>query len=156
MAERNENARLERECRVFGRYLLSQDMNPYILKKYVQAHGILSWKGAPGFFDPLLVKIATWHPLATKICDAYARFFSPRGVLRKKLVLLLSLLELTPPYFQRIDAADGGSRLRLFAVIVWKGATMVFSLLLSVFILLPLQLLSKIIGGKRFTEGKSV
>jgi hypothetical protein len=153
MAELRPAARLERECRVFGGYLLGREMNPYVLGKYAQAHETLAWENAPGFFDRLLTGLAARHALATKICDAYARFFSPQCVLRKKLVLLLAILELTPPYYRDIDAVAARSRLMLFAAVVGKGATLAFCLVLAVPVLLPLQLLSKVAAGRRAAGG---
>lgn len=148
--------RLERECRVFGRYLLGQEMSPYVRTKYAEGHAALAWDRGPGFFDPLLVAIAARHPLAVKPCDAYARFFRPRGLLRKKLVLLLAILEMTPPYYRSIDAAGPGSLPALSVAVAWRGFTMVLALVPAVIVLLPLQVLSRISSGRRAAEGENV
>jgi hypothetical protein len=149
MAERRPNARLERECRAFGRYLLRRDMNAYVCLKYARAHEVLAWENAPGGFDSLLVRIAAWHPLTTKLCDAYARFFSPRSFLRKKLVLLLAIAEVSPPYCRALDATDGGGWPMLFARIVWRGMGMALCLLLALPVLLPLQMVLGMAGSRR-------
>jgi len=92
--------------------------------------------------------------LLTRSCDAYARFFSPRGALRKKMVLLLAILELTPPYFHFIDAADTGGWFMFFIRVMGRGMVMVFCLLPALFTFLPLQLLLNVTGPKR-RQGKS-
>ncbi len=152
--ERLPCARLERECRVFGRYLLGRDVNPYVRLKYAQAHEILAWENAPGGFDSLLIRIAARHPMATKLCDAYARFFAPRGFLRKKLVLLLAIAEVSPPFCRALDATDAGGWPMFIARTMLKGMGMVLCLLLALPVLLPLQLFLKMAGSGR-REGES-
>jgi hypothetical protein len=85
------------------------------------------------------------HPLLAKPCDAYARFLAPHGTLRKKMVLLLAIVEVTPPYFHFIDTADAGGWFMFFVHTMWKGAGMVLCLLPALLLLLPLQLLLTII-----------
>lgn len=154
MSAEKTAAKIDGECLALGRYLLKQDVNEYVRDKYRSANVMLGLENAAGRFDALLVNIAVKHPMLTKTCDAYARFFSPHGALRKKMVLLLAIFELTPPYFYFIDAADAGGWFMLFVRIMWKGMGMVFCLLPALFTFLPLQLLLKVIGPKR-REGKS-
>ena len=138
-------ARIDGECLALGRYLFNQDVNEYVRDKYRSANAMLGLESAAKRFDWLLVAIAMRHPLLAKVCDAYARFFAPRGTLRKKMVLLLAIVEVTPPYFHFIDAADAGGWFRFFVHTIWKGTGMVLCLLPALLLLLPLQLLLKII-----------
>lgn len=147
-------ARIDSECRALGRYLFQQDVNEYMRDKYRSANALLGLDNATGRFDALLVAMAVRHPLLAKPCDAYARFFVPHGALRKKMVLLLAIAEVSPPTFRFLDAADDGGQFMLFVRIMGKGMGMVFCLLPALLILLPLQLLLKMIGSRR-RQGES-
>ncbi len=139
-------ARIDGECLALGRYLFGQDVNEYVRDKYRAASAVLGLENGTGRFDRLLVSLAVRHPLLAKPCDAYARFFAPRGTLRKKMVVLLAIAEVTPPTFRALDAADPGGWSLLFVRTMWKGAGMVLCLLPALIILLPLQLSLKWTG----------
>lgn len=141
-------AKLDGECLALGRYLFKQDVNAYVRDKYRSANAMLGLD-ASGRFDRLLVAMAVRHPLLAKPCDAYARFLAPQGALRKKMVLLLAIAEVTPPTFHSLDAADGGGLGMLFVRIMCRGMGMVLCLLPALLVLLPLQLLLKMTGSRR-------
>lgn len=154
MSAEKTAARIDGECRALGRYLFKQDVNEYVRDKYRSANAMLGLDKAAGRFDGLLVAIAVRHRLLAGACDAYARFFAPQGVLRKKMVLLLAIAEVTPPTFRFLDGADAGGGGMFFVRIMRRGMGMVFFLLPALLVLLPLQLLLKLIGFRR-REGES-
>ncbi|MBN2346080.1 MAG: hypothetical protein JXO51_06785 [Candidatus Aminicenantes bacterium] len=145
----NADARLEREGRVFGRYLLGREAGAAVGARYAAAHGTLDWGEGRGWFERLLLAAAARHPLATRACDAYSRFLCPNSLLRRKLILLLAILELTPPFYREIDAAGPASAPKLAALIAWKGLTMAALLLPALVVLLPLQAASRVLAGRR-------
>jgi len=149
MSTEKTDAKIDNECLALGRYLFNQEVNEYVRDKYRSANAMLGLGNTVGLFDALLVNIAVRHPLLAKACDAYARFFVPQGALRKKMVLLLAIAEVTPPTFRFLDATDAGGWFMFFVRIMWKGMGMVFILLPALFVLLPLQLLLKMIGFTR-------
>lgn len=149
-------ARIDGECRALGRYLFGREVNEYMLAKYRSGCAQLGLDDAAGRFDSLLVAMAVRHPLLAKAGDAYARFLAPRGTLRKKMVLLLAIAEVSPPTFRYIDAADGGGRFMLFVHTMGRGMGMVLCLLPALVVLLPLQLGLKMIGPGRRPGGSRV
>ena len=59
--------------------------------------------------DGFLVKVAGIGPWSTKIIDAYTRVFRPFSTVRKKLILLLAILESCAPTHAYLDSVDSGS-----------------------------------------------
>lgn len=100
---------LTAECAVFGRYLTGRPPSAYALEKYLAGHGLLMAGAGPvDAVDRLLVRVATGGPIAARIADAYARHARPTGLLRRKLVLLLAVLESSPPTHAWINGAEHG------------------------------------------------
>jgi hypothetical protein len=138
---------LMRECRVFSRYLVRQKPNNYVLEKYSECHEKSNFKPA-GFFDSLLLKLATRSSFFTRMTDAYSRFFCSNSIVRKKLAYLMAILEVSPPYFRFYDSADGTGKLGFLVKIGFKSMGMTFHLLISFIFLFPLQVVSKLTKKK--------
>src|SRR4051812_40319378 len=88
---------LERECQVFTEFLLGCATHAYAIRKYVDAHRVSAIFSTGTRFDFYLLRTARMHWTFAKLADGYARFFAPQALLRKKLVLLLAILESSPP-----------------------------------------------------------
>jgi hypothetical protein len=97
------HADLEQECRVFTRFISRVEPSPYVTRKYVDAHRLGPDLAPADLFDGWLVAVARSSPPLTRLADAYARHFAPRTTLRRKLVLLLAILESSPPFNRVID-----------------------------------------------------
>lgn len=98
-----------RECQVFSAYLLGVTPTAFVLGKYAVAHRVSTGFTSGGDFDDFLVRSATRHRVLTRMADAYARAFVPRSLLRRKLVLLLAILETCPRTGPMIDTAPGAT-----------------------------------------------
>jgi hypothetical protein len=111
-------ATLLRECRVFCRHLSGEAPEPIVIQKYLQAHacGVVEPRRGTPALDRWLVRIARTGTLAARWADAYAALFSRRGLLRRKLILLLAILE-TVPRTSRMIASTS----RMPPVVVWLG-----------------------------------
>ena len=98
---------LDRECSVFSIYLIGEPPSEYVKRKYREAHqtGLLLDAAAQPAED-FLVRVASIGPWSAKIIDAYTRIFRPFSTVRKKLVLLLAILESCAPSHARLDSAD--------------------------------------------------
>ena len=135
-------AGLERECRTFTRYLVRRDPTPYVTGKYCDAH-VASAAFTGDRFDHRLTAVARLHPIVTFIADAYARFFVPRGGFRKKLILLLAILETCPPFYRAMEqAADG----RLLGQVIHVGARLLLfvpAAIVGAVLFVPLRLVSR-------------
>jgi len=128
------------ECRVFCRYLCGSDPQPYVERKYVEAHEKVSGLTASTRFDRFLLGFVIRGPLYTKLADSYARFFASASVVRKKLVLLAAILETCPGASRFLGPMDSGNQFLLLLRMFGKGLLFLTSLLLAVIFLLPVQL----------------
>ncbi len=99
-----DSEHLERECRTFTRLLSGMPASPYVIIKYIDAHGVHPALDDAAGFERTLIHAASAGPFAARLADAYARRAMPRGVLRKKLVLLLAILETSRGFHREIDA----------------------------------------------------
>ena len=131
------------ECRVFTRFLVAGAPDAYITETYVAAHSRRAEFGRAVPGDEVLLSLARWSPVGTRLADAHSRIFAPASLLRRKLVLLLAILETSPLFCERID--DPGSRSWLGAVLrlVSAGLMATLALLLGTLLLLPLRLVRR-------------
>ena len=130
---------LDRECDVFTRHLLGIEAGEYVRTKYRAAHASLPALTASSAFDAFLVKFARRGRIFAKLADAHAALFAPVSLLRKKLVLLLAILETCPPSFRSIDAPLGGQPLGALLALSVTGVSAVLSLIVGSLILLPVR-----------------
>lgn len=95
---------------MFTRYLAGADPSEYVRSRYRDGHRSIPYRltGDEDALDVALVVVARRGPLRTRIADAYARVFRPRGVLRQKLTLLLAVLENSPGIHRRFTAGGRG------------------------------------------------
>ena len=134
------------ECRVFTQHLLGRDPDDYVTATYRAALAGMPVLSARGRFDEALLSFARIHPVCAKIADAYASLFLRAGALRKRLVLLLAILETRPPFSQAIDQAVGGSMPMLFIRLGARTAAALVSLLVGTLIFTPTRLVMALMG----------
>lgn len=142
-------ASLARECDVFVRYLVRVPPDAYIQKKYAQAHSVSPDYAAAGAFDRLLLALASSAPLVTSLADSYVSFFARSSALRKKLILLLAILESCAPARGFLDVPDRASLPGLYLRGACRGAFFALRCLGSAIVLLPLQLFLNGLGGQK-------
>ena len=101
-------AELERECRIYTRYLIRQEPAAYVIEKYVDFQQRIE----PGFtsdpFDRFLLRVSARGPRWTWLADSYASRLRKQCGLRRKLVLVIALLECASPSFQILDRVPSG------------------------------------------------
>lgn len=133
--------RLTRECEVFCRYLIDQGPSAYILKKYRAAHsgGRLQETEVGNRFEELLARAASLSPLAARTVDSYAVLFRPHALIRKKLVLLLAILESSAPTHERLEIIDRSPKSVLLLRIVCRGLLFALLALTGAALFFPLQ-----------------
>jgi nucleoside-diphosphate-sugar epimerase len=141
-------AGLQRECRVFAAHLLGLPPSEYALRKYLDAHQVSGAFATGDRFDRFLVRLAARHRVLTKISDAYARVFAPASALRRKLVLLLAILETSPASYRVIDEAAGRSKAALAARLAVSGIAAIISLVAGTILLIPARLVLGSAGRK--------
>ena len=139
-------AELERECDVFVRHLLRCGADPYVRAKYSAAHAALPALQPNDAFDAFLVRFATRGPVFVRLADAYAGMFAHASLLRKKMVLLVAILETSQPSHRTIDAPLGGKPMGAVLSLTATGIIAAFSVLAGSLVLLPMRL---VLGGSR-------
>lgn len=144
-------ARLEAECRVFTTYLAGQSANAYVIAKYIEAHRVCRGLKERTRFESWLGAVARANRRLTRIADAYARIFAPHSVLRHKLVLLLAILETSPPSYRSLETVKQRGLLGHFVALTGHGIAASISLLLGSLVLLPAHLILGALdrGGSR-------
>jgi hypothetical protein len=142
----DDPAILARECATFTTHVLGTRPEPAILEAYVRAHAVSRRFAAETAFDDRLVAFARRHPAATRLADQYARLAAPTGLLRRKLVLLLAILETTPPHYRAIDAPLAGSPIATVVALAGRGAAATLAALAAIVVLGPLHLVSRGLG----------
>jgi hypothetical protein len=141
---------LEREFNIFARYLGAGDRGKALAPQYVIMHASLD-RGLTGPADGWLVAIARWGTFATALADAYARIASPYGVLRRKLVLTLALLESAGASHTSYDSARPASLPWTLISLVLLGVRWGLVTLIAVAVLAPLHLAA---GAGRLAIGR--
>ncbi len=130
---------LDAECNVFTRYLIGRDAVPYIRAKYAAAHAALPALEPRNRFDAFLVRFARRGPVFAKLADAQDAVFSPASLLRKKMVLLLAILETCPPSHRLIDEPLGGRPLAALLALAGTALSALLGLVAGSLILLPIR-----------------
>lgn len=139
-------AGLERECRAFTRLLTGQPPTAYVIRKYLDAHHGRPELDAATGFERVLVTHASRGPIMARLADAYARRVFPRGCLRKKLVLLLAIVETSPGLHHHVDTAPTRSPVLAVLNLAFIGTAGVALALLGLTVFSALRLVS---GGDR-------
>jgi len=114
------DAELDAECSLLCRHLIGQEPGDYLREKYRAAHRPGAFGPARGGPDPLLAA-ARRGPLFTRLVDAWSALLDRGGTFRRKLVLLVALLESTGETAARVDTPDRGSPAGFFAGMALRG-----------------------------------
>lgn len=114
---------LDSECSTFTRLLTGRNPNAYVLAKYRSAHAMTDVGTAHDLFDTWSVSSARRSVAMARLADGYCRLRRPDGTLRRKLVLMLAILETAPPYFAALDRQPPRSGLRAIWQLIVQGFT---------------------------------
>jgi len=145
---KSKGALLDRECRVFFHYLCDLEADPYIVAKYCEAHHKVPVYTPSSGFDQLLVQFAAMRSSFTRMADSYARFFAPRSTLRKKLILLVAILESSPRGSAFLDTVDTENKLLVTVRLLLQGVRFVATLAVGTALLFPCHLAHTLIPRK--------
>ena len=147
--ESAEVTSLDRECLALSRYLIKQTPNDYVIEKYRDAHKFIAGGQNEGNadFDGVLLKAARKNRWMIRLVDCYCRIFFPTCLIRRKAVLLLAILEMSPPMHVYFDRPDNCHRAILCARMVGRLVSFVTVLCLSIIIFGPMHLTYKLRKG---------
>ncbi len=130
---------LAREFGVFARYLGAPSDDRRLAEAYVRCHASLS--SAPDDrFDAWLLALAQGGALRCALADCYARRTRPFGVLRRKLVLALAVLESMPQTHATFDTAVASSAVAAWVSLVALGVRWGVTSVAAVLVILPVHL----------------
>lgn len=129
------------ECRALCQHLIGAPPSDAMLAGYLEHHRRFP-VGPFTRFENELIAFARRSAFASALADAYSVRFLPNGLLRRKLVLLLALLETDPELFPSVDAPDAGGGAIALMRLMGRGATEVGLTALAVLWLGPRHLLS--------------
>jgi hypothetical protein len=136
---------LSAECVVFTQHLLGCRPTDYVIAKYEEANEKLPTLAPADRFDAWLVGFAASRASAASLADSYAAVFVPASALRKKLVILLAILETCPPFHQDIDDPVRGGRWGAVAGIGLDSARALFTFMAGALIIVPARVVLSIL-----------
>ena len=108
--------------------------------KYADYHRLTGAFADLDAFDRALTAVAVRHPWIARVADSYAVRFARGSALRKKLALMVAILECSPGFFERIDTVHSGPRLLILARMAVALAASAISLAVSLVLFGPLHL----------------
>ncbi len=133
------------ECEALTRYLVGSRPSAYVLECYRRLRPSAAVPGG-ATVDRALDSAVRLGAFPARVADAYARFFRPTGSLRRRLTLMLAILENAPDSYDRIGAGTRGSYPGVAARVGLAMATSGVALLLGLLIFGPIHLAT---GGRR-------
>ncbi len=145
----NNSSDLIEECKLFTNYLIGSSPDEYIKDKYIQGHSATTLDKNAGFFDKVLIKSANFNLLFLKLADAYTRIFYKNAVLRKKLLLLLAIMECCKATYHEVDSVSESSVIRLYMKLFQKAFIFLLTLLVSIMVFTPFKLYAALTGETR-------
>lgn len=140
---------LAAEFAVFARYLGTRTPPPRAVAAYLRAHASVGESGDR--FDAWLVGFARRSAMACGLADSYARLVRPYGTLRRKLTLVLAVLESTPATHSDYDTPRPSTAAVAWLAMVALGTMWTFRTACAVACLAPLHLAARLaaVGSSR-------
>jgi hypothetical protein len=140
------DATLSREFARFARYFGTRSPAAAATVAYIKSHASAAAVPADRL-DRWLVKLARTSGAACALADTYARLTRPHGVLRRKLVLALAVLESSATSHADYDTARSSPVLSAWTAILVRGTWWAAQLALALILLAPVHLVARATGG---------
>jgi hypothetical protein len=136
-----EDRTLFLECQIFCEYLVQQKADTYLTKKYQQAHhsGNIPLPKTEQPFERWLMIVARIHPFITRLADSYSRLLCPSSILRKKLVLLVAILESGKHSQGFSDMPEPSTRMAFLARCAFEGVVFLCNACMALIFLFPIH-----------------
>jgi len=143
--------RLDDECTVFVKYLTGAEPAPDVLAAYRRAHevsAVVADHATLRSLESALLQVARIGPAYARLADSYAGAFARASVLRRKLVLLVAILESRGATAAALDTATPGSRAMWILETSARVAVSAVLVLLATLIILPVRLLRRPVDAR--------
>jgi hypothetical protein len=146
MHDRTHDARqIAAECDVLCRYLIGREPTEHARAQYVAAHELASPANPhESQTDLLLVRLARGGPRRAALADAYAAAFLRNSTVRRKVILLLAILESAAPSSDWVDTVTIRSRWQLVAQVAAGAALFVLKALVGASLIAALSVGSRL------------
>jgi hypothetical protein len=129
-----------RECEALTRYLVGSSPSAYVLASYRRLRP--SAEVAEGRLDRALDAAVRLGPAPARVADAYARRFRPTGSLRRRLTLMLAILENAPDTWEQTSAGTAVGPVAGAARMAVTLAASGVALLVGIVVFGPIDLMS--------------
>ena len=123
--------RLTAECHALSKHLIGREAPTRVVAGYLEHHRERP-VGPLSRFDARLTDHAGRGGASARLADAYSARVLPRGMLRRKLGLLVALLETDADSFEVIDAPDAGARGGAWLALLGSGVAEVVIAIVAV------------------------
>ena len=135
---------LHEECIWLAAYLVHLKPSKYIREKYIDAHrsAHLHVSYVPNKFDEFLLVFAKKHMFCMKLADIYTAMFVRTSLLRKKMILLLAILESCAETYTLVDGVKEYSKLAFYTRCFLQCLVFSFFLAVSLLIFAPPHLVA--------------
>ncbi len=129
---------LRKEGLIVSRYLTKSDPPEELVALYCTANQVLFLSTHNKDPDRYHLHLILQYPFLLPFIDAFSSIFRPRGLIRKKILVMLSILE-TSPEFSELFRPLAFSRFRfIFTLMIMALSTVAKSLIgLCLMLLLP-------------------
>ncbi len=137
----NADPRLRNEAVFVTRYLIGAEPAPELIDRYCRANQELGC--IPTDADQAFLEFAGKHPWSLPYLDSALGLLDTRNLLRKKILIMMAILETTPAYVDQTEQIAAG-KVRIAAELVRGGLLAGASTLLG----------AALCGYVRWTAGK--
>lgn len=138
------NGTLDEEARCFAGYLLGRPPDEYIIAAYRRlAPAVVDSDDRLAAIDRALLTYARQGTLKARVADAYSRWFRPHGALRRRLVLMIAILECSASSHREFTSGHVAPRWSIPLGLFASGLGFVASLTAGVVLFAPRQLLDR-------------
>jgi hypothetical protein len=132
---------LDRECRVYTRYFIGREPDAYLVSKYRDYHSLFPPSGNATLLDRALLGLSRKGVLGARLADIYASRFAKACSLRRKLSLMLALIE-SSPFCQWLEVREPVKPLTVCWRIAWGSMIYAAGFVIASAGLVPVHLLS--------------
>ncbi|MBC7861741.1 MAG: hypothetical protein IAF38_02130 [Bacteroidia bacterium] len=124
----------EKEAEIFSKYLVKSSPSETLISRYVLACNKLKLAGNAK--DEKIVSFAVRNPFFLPLLDAGLTFSKHKSLLRKKIMIMLAILETTPEYYEQFNTKNysGVKWIGIFFRGCWAVAKMIMGKFILMFI----------------------
>lgn len=131
---------LAAECGIFTWYLVERPVPADVVDAYLRAHAVspVTASVSPQALDHAVLCVARIGPRFARAADAFAALAARGGLLRRKLVLLVAILESRGDTVRSIDRARPGSRVAWVAEVAGRALLSLLAVVAATALIAPM------------------